>query len=420
MGDGKSPGDAMRKKAIALHAADAGFLLNSTLPHVLRQMTPAQVRQVQRIMDAAVVNPGIQKQADDLYRRSILGRIGNQFYRDPNLVRRADRVRGTMIAVTEADKRIRLNVDALLEAGALKPVSDNPDEAEYLAKVKATLERRGVWLRIGQPWVRRPDDPSAVMISPQVFQVWLSLGPDGDQIPTQDGRIDRDALLNTTTLGAGYYTQVDRGPVQKALEREITRLTLDIEEGVQEHNRLRARYRHAAPGVAEISDFVGGADLPDISIWDYPTSLVLKARQANIHGNVMAPQTYLVVAAIATRNAAQLLADYAEKSGAGAAGVVSVLKVLKTAGEVAEVGLAITGVVGLARGAITVAGAGTAADASVDELAEKLVKQYAAKNPEVAADLDKVRWVPGPRGTVSGRMTPGSGSRVGTGFHKWP
>src|SRR5262249_22127022 len=116
----------------------------------------------------------------------------------------------------------------------------------------------------------------------------------------------------------------------------------------------------------------------------------------------------------------QLLADYAEKSGAGAARAVTALKVLKTAGEVAEVGLAITGVVGLARGAVTVAGGGAAADASVDELAEKLVKQYAAKNPEVAADLDKVRWVPGPKGTVSGGVRPGPGSGVGTGFHKWP
>src|SRR5262249_32251440 len=130
------------------------------------------------------------------------------------------------------------------------------------------------------------------------------------------------------------------------------------EEGVQEHNRLRARYRNAAPGVAEISDSVGGADLPDISIWDYPSSLVLKARQAKIHGNVMAPQTYLVVAAVATRNAAQLLAIYAEKSGPGAAEIVGALKVLKTAGQVAEVALALTGVVALARGAMVAAGAG--------------------------------------------------------------
>lgn len=220
----------------------------------------------------------------------------------------------------------------------------------------------------------------------------------------------------------------------------MTRLTLDIEEGVQEHNRLRARYRNAAPGVAEISDFVGGADLPDISIWDYPSSLVLKARQAKIHGNVMAPQTYLVVAAVATRNAAQLLATYAEKSGTGAAQIVGVLKVLKTAGQVAEVALALTGVVALARGTMMAAGAGgggammgggagggvigggagAAADASVDELAEELVKRYLAKNPEVAADLNKVRWVPGPKGTVSGGVKPGPSSGVGTGFHKWP
>src|SRR5262245_48688861 len=412
MGNGNSKHDVLRQKAAAMHAVDAKVFLASSLPHVLRHMTPAQIQQVQRIFDAAMVNPGLQQEADALYRRSAIGRVGNDVYRDPDTVRRAYKVLDKMISVTEADKRIRLKYEALLDRdpkdpsnpGPLKPGTDNPDEAAYMKKVEATLQAKGVWLRIGQPWVRRPDDPSSRTINPQVFEAWLSLGPNGDTIPTKGGRIDREALLKTTVLGAGYYAEVDRGKVQKALDREITRLSLDIEEGIEEHNRLRARYRQAAPGVAEISDFVGGADLPDPAIWELPSGLVMKARRGKIGGNVLDSQGYLLLAAVATQNCAQALVTYAEKSGAGAAGVVTVLKVLKVAGEVAEVGLAITGVGALARGAVKLAARGAAtraATSEIDQLATKVLKQYAARNPEMAADLDKVRWIPGPRGTVS-------------------
>jgi len=414
VGDGKSKHDVMRQKAAALHAVDARIFLESSLPHVLRKMTPAQIQQVQRIFDAAVVNPGIEEEANALYRRSAIGRVGNQVYRDPDTERRAYKVLGTMISVTEADKRIRLKYDALLEPDVFKPVTDNPDEAAYLKKVKATLEAKGVWLRIGQPWVRRPDDPSSRMISPQVFEAWLSLGPEGDAIPTKGGRIDREALLKTTVLGAGYYSEVDRGKVQKGLDRQITRLSLDIDEGIKEHNRLRARNRRAAPGVAEISDLVGGADLPDRDIWDFPEALVMKARQKKSGGNVLESQAYLVMAAVATRNAAQALATYAEKSEAGAAGVVTVLKIVKTVSEVAEVGLAITGV-----GGVALAGRRVAMS-EVDQLAIKVAERHAARNPEIVADINKVRTILQPKGSVAGRVKAGTSSGTGSGWHKWP
>jgi hypothetical protein len=127
-----------------------------------------------------------------------------------------------------------------------------------------------------------------------------------------------------------------------------------------------------------------------------------------------------VVAAIIVRNNAQLVAEYAEKSSGGAESVIKVLKVAKAAGKVAEVGLAVTGVAGLVRGGMSLAAGGAAADASIDEAATKLVTEYTKRNPEIAADLDKVRWVPGPKGTVLGRgLKPGQSSGAGTGWHKW-
>ena len=59
-----------RKRAIALKAADAKTLLQRQLPYVLSVLTPAQLPQVQRVLDAEVVNPEIAKEANEVYRKS--------------------------------------------------------------------------------------------------------------------------------------------------------------------------------------------------------------------------------------------------------------------------------------------------------------------------------------------------------------
>ncbi len=87
----------------------------------------------------------------------------------------------------------------------MTPTTDNPDEADYLEGVRKTLETRGVWLRLSPKLVRDADDRSRWVTDPRHFEVWLSLGARGDTIPTKSGRIDREALLNTRVLGAGYY-----------------------------------------------------------------------------------------------------------------------------------------------------------------------------------------------------------------------
>lgn len=405
-----------RQRAIALKAADARSLLHSTLPFVLRNMSRAQVEQVQKILDAAVVNPVINKEANEIYRKSVRAQSGNIVMRDEKMVNRAYRVNATMIPVAEQDKHVRLDFPLLLTPEALKPTTDNPDEAAYLNTMRGTLTDKGVWLRIGQPYVRDPNDPSGHVIDPRTFQLWLSLGYGGDAIPTKDGQLTREALLGTTVLGAGYYTEVHQGPVQKALKREIIRLEIQIENGVEEHNRLRNR-KSDAPIVSGISDTLGGADLPNRSIWDYPHKLLVKALEMNVGGNVSGSQPYLVVAAIATRNNAQLLAQYIDDSVSGAGRAVTILKVAKTAGEIAEVGLAVTGVVGVVRGTVRVVGGAAATDATVDVATERFIARYAAKDPENAKVL--VDYVRMPKGSVAGGVKPGTSSGAGTGWHKW-
>ena len=201
----RTPGPLGRQQAKALNAADARTILRAALPFVLKNMSEKQLDHMQRVLDAAVVNPAVEKEANDIYRRSVRAQSGSLVMRDEKMVRRAYRVMERSIHVTEADKRIRLDFEVLLANDALKPRTDNPDEAAYLQLVRKTLANRGVWLRFGKKYVRDPEDPSAHLLDPRQFNVWLSLGPDGYEIPTDTGRLTREALLDNTTLGAGYY-----------------------------------------------------------------------------------------------------------------------------------------------------------------------------------------------------------------------
>ena len=245
-----------RQKTIAHGAANAEALID-TIPGLRRLLSEAQVHNIQNILDAAVLNPALKKEGDDIYRRSVTLQIGTQVNRDAAMVEKAQRVYDKMIIVSEADHHIRLDHNKMLSADALMPRTDNPDESDYLMKVKSTLAARGIWLRIGQPLVRNSEDPSQHVLDPMQWQLWFSLGYDGDTIPTKDGTIDRDELLSTTMLGAGYYRSVHTGHIETKLKRKIAQLDAEIEDGISEHRRLIARKRDAFFGVAEISDALG-------------------------------------------------------------------------------------------------------------------------------------------------------------------
>ena len=408
-----SSNSASRRKAKTLNAQDAHTLITTSLAFILSYVTPKQVMQFQKVLDAAVVNPSVKKEQEDLNRRSVTHLAGSLVMRDPRIERQVDKAGENMIWAKEEDKHIRLDFEKLLAKGALEPQTDNPDEADYLKKVRNTLKEKGVWLRLGQ---ERLTDPRS-------FVVWLSLGYGGDAIPTSTGLLDRDAVLGNQLLGAGYFEEVTQGKVQKTLESQIYSLDLDIEDGEREHNRLTRRYDDAFPGVAELSDAIGGADLPGRSIWTYAKKLALTARDLNTDGNVIGAQAFLILSAVAARKAALLLSTYAQRSSDGAASIIKVLEVAKTAGEIAEIGLAVTGVAGVVRGTITRAGA----EESIDALAEKVVNAYISKNPannnaalrELARLNPTTSRVASKGGTVLGSgVKAGQSSGAGTGFDK--
>ena len=411
-----------RNLAAALHAQDARELLRTQLPAVLEIMTDAQIRQMQMVFDAAVIDPEILKDAKKYYDRAGVSTSQGYAIWDEALQHKADRIMAGYITVEKWDKRIRLEYEKLLEPNALKPITDNPDEAAYLDAIRKTLANRGVWLQYDVQRVRDPEDPSSRILDPHKFGVWLTLGLDGDTIPTKTGKLTRETILKTTELGAGYYERVFLGPVQKGLEREMSRLDNEIAGGLSQHQMLAKIRRDAPPLVAGISDLLGGADFPDESIWNPPYSFVLRARTFNTGGNVKASQAFLVTAALLTRTCAQVLADYIDKTSSGAERAVKVLKVAKTAGEIAGVVLTVTGVVGIARaGAAAVAEGGAAATTSeVDVLAKKVVDRYVAENPELANELSNVRWVRGPKGSIGGFVKPNHSYGLGSGWQKWP
>src|SRR5262245_65611720 len=128
MGDGQSA-TYDRKKAIELKAADARALISSSLPAVLPIMTPVQLAQVQRVLDAAVVNPPLEKQYKDLVlERSAQYQDPNFVSEDPEVKRAGEAIGRELIATSEKDKHIRLDYTKLTTHDTVKPMNHNPEE----------------------------------------------------------------------------------------------------------------------------------------------------------------------------------------------------------------------------------------------------------------------------------------------------
>ncbi len=403
-----------RKHAIELGAVSLNDLLTKAgLSSILNQLTAGQVRQLQRFLDAAVIDPAVQQEANAIYRKGTTV-YGQLVMTSPEAQKNYDKVMREYISVGQLDDTVRIDLSKALDPKALSSITDNPDEVDYLQSVRKRLDRDGVWLRIWPILSHDPDDPSRWIYDGQHFVVWLSLGPRGDEIPAKSGRIDRDALLSTKIIGADYWRKVDNGPVAIALNRQAQLLSSQIDAGMALHAEMSKIRREAAPGVVEVSDYIGGAEFPNIEIWNGPSQLLVTALEVRSKGLLWGANILLTIDAVNVRNAANLLNSYVDKTTAGAALSVKALKVARTAGRVAEVGLAV------ASGAAIVSGAGAASgaaagDAAVDAAVERRAGGYLAKNPAVARELNAMKLAPGPRGTVMRNGVHG----VGQGFHSW-
>jgi hypothetical protein len=378
------PGPQGRLKAIKLGATEAGPLIFSALPFVPTAMTAAQIGLVQKVLDAAVVNPALEKEYSDLMRKAIvdpalvkdyqhLARYSSERYRpfetkgrDPNMVRQAEKLLEGRISVTEADKRVRLDFSKLVVPGALKVTSDNPDEKTFMTKIQHTLVVQGVWLRFEPQFVRNPNDYSKWTVSNRTFRAWLSVGPYGASIPSKDGRISRDALMSGP-FALGYYNQVVKGKVQSALDDAIKLVATEKNHWKQVHQQWEAARNTAKPGVVWISDHLGGADYPSLKVWDAPDHLLKRAQTERDGGKLKRAAKSVAVAALATQFAAKQLNQYIDDEMKGAGRAVKALSFAAKAGKVAGDILIITG----AFSALTELIGTEAADAGIRAAAER-------------------------------------------------
>ncbi|WP_269584176.1 hypothetical protein [Roseibium sp. Sym1] len=400
-----------RRKARELGAPEAETLI-ATVPKLARLLSGDQVAQVQRVLDAAVLNPVYEDAYKKAMKAAVISRAGNLVLRDRAKERKARRILDKRVRVSKSDGYIRVDHNKMLTADALVPRTNNPDEADYLVRVRRTLDSQGIWLRLGQPWEAQGRDPTK-------WEFWFSLGYNGDTIATDDATIDREELLDTTMLGAGYYRSVLTGHVQTKLKRAFERFDTQYDNGWSLHTQLMRDRHSAAPGIAKISDWLGGADFPGTSIWNRPHKLRMKAWEANAGGDVVKAQIYLLAAAHAVEYNAQLLADYLSATIDGAESAVKILKVAKTTGQVAEAVLLVVGV-GAGIKALRVAGSRAISQEVRYEAAEQLALRYARKEGISEAELKMVRYVPQPRGTVLGNVRGGHSAGHGTGSHRWP
>ena len=322
-------GQQLRQRADALHADNAKALLwRSSLYFVLSRISVQQLHQIQRVLDAAVLDPEIQTAANNEYAKSAR-QYGSLVVRDPAAVQRAYQIMRGYIPVAASDKRIRLDYTALLGVGALTPQTDNPDEADYLDSVKRSLELSGVWLRFEPTLTKDRTDPSRRFYDTTRFEAWLSLGPAGQTIQTMNGTLDRQALQNTNLFGARYYAMVDLGSMNAALDKYALHISNEIGHLLDEYFRIQAvRDSIYLPIAVTISDKIGGVEFPGTSIYQNPQVLLAKAKYLQIQGRVFGARVYLFAAAVSTKNAAITLVEYLEKSNEGASKAHTLLTII--------------------------------------------------------------------------------------------
>src|SRR4026209_1010371 len=116
------PGSRGRTRAIALKAADARTLLQS-LPIVLQHMTPAQIGQVQMVLDAALVNPAVQAEYAAMKNKAVYETAGGRSILNQRLYDQSDKLFQEQIVVGDSDRRIKLDPGKLLAPDALKPIT---------------------------------------------------------------------------------------------------------------------------------------------------------------------------------------------------------------------------------------------------------------------------------------------------------
>ncbi len=327
----------------AVRSLDARHLLGLAIPRARQSMSDAQLHQVQKVLDIAVRNHELSIQRNGMMRQATIFQSPQGLIQDSRLATRAESLQ-VPVEIREVETHLRLDINKLLDPGALHPRTDNPDEKKYLEKVQQALIQQGVWLRFDHRWIKTPGDNSGV--GENSFRAWLSFGCYGPEIHAPMGQLTREALLGLVTIGKGYYSEVYEGPIQTKINELIKYVDMRAKAGRELHSSLEVVRIQSAPGVPQVSDLRGGTKFPDKKIWDLPINLLLEAVSKNSEGNTIEAAEILFDAEIAVQIVALQLEKYCQATNVGAEKVVGTLDLLRKAGKVAECVLLVHAIAG--------------------------------------------------------------------------
>lgn len=388
----------MNTSSIAL---DADKLLSVALPGIKQNQAADRtiVGRVQQVLDAALRNHEVVASFNAASHNAVIFKSPQGSMKDSQLAARADRLPKTTVPIRKSDTRIRLNFHLLISPEQLRPTTDNPDETKYFRKLFEALVDRGVWLRIDHCWINSPGD-----ISPSAknsFRAWLSYGADGPEIPSVGGLLTREALLSVVVIGNGYYDEVYQGTILRKVSELIRNVDKQILEGKQLHQELTRLRQQATPGVASVSDVIGGTSFPDLKMWDLPFSLLLESMEHRSGGRLKESSKHVAMAAALTRLCSACLEEYSTKTNLGAEKAVRILEFLRKAGKVAECGLLIFGVYSVAARILARRAAAEAAGVATRRFANaQTMPQPISQSPTLRGYAGNARTIEQPLGSA--------------------
>jgi hypothetical protein len=324
-----------RNRAKELQVLDARDLLKAKFPALLPHLT-AEIDKVQRLIDVEAINEAVDREYEEFGRKTSKGWVAasHKHLRDPADEEKLKAIAKKKIATTNS-VRIRVDVNSLLAPDALKPTSDNPDEAAYLLQVRSALDYHGVWLSVFFNRSQIAHTTYTALNDPRRWFVTLNLG-NGDEFKTDTGRLTRDVILGTPLLGGGYYEHVYQGPTWRLLQEMADRVSAKVTEGWRLHHAWAQNRAEAKPGVVWTSDRLGRATWPSESIWDQPQHAVVRFRTLFSKGQLMEATKFLILAATLAEWNSRAVHEYIKATMKGAERAVSILEVAVIAGKIAE------------------------------------------------------------------------------------
>jgi hypothetical protein len=261
--------ESRRLRALKLGALPAPMFIAAEVPILPGRMTPKQIEKVQKVLDAGVLNPVINKEAKEIELRSITVRIENQVMRDPKIVKQLEEKWAEYVNIAEKDKHIRLDHMKLIAPSAFKSKTDNPDEAAFLSKMRQIVSELGLWLRLDLKIMRDSTDRSRWFHDPRFMKGWISLGYNGEEIPTGYSLIGREDIIRTAVFGKAYHDEVTYGKVRSILKATIKRLKNKVELGKIHHVELAKAQLESNPSAVGAAYLLGGmVGFPERSIWN--------------------------------------------------------------------------------------------------------------------------------------------------------